>query len=152
MTNLLLPLLCFLPMVMALVAYVAGRKSKPLRNVVVGGTGIAIFMLTVALFIAEEAEWSLPGFAGLGLHLKADGFRSLYACVAAFMWMMTGLFAPEYFAHYHNRGRYSFFNLMTLGATLGVFLSDDLYTTFIFFEIMSFTSYTWVAHEENPAP
>ena len=150
MTNLLLPLLCFLPMVMALVAYVAGRKSKPLRNVVVGGTGIAIFMLTVALFIAEEAEWSLPGFAGLGLHLKADGFRSLYACVAAFMWMMTGLFAPEYFAHYHNRGRYSFFNLMTLGATLGVFLSDDLYTTFIFFEIMSFTSYTWVAHEENP--
>ena len=150
MTNMLLPILCFLPMVMGLVAYIVGRKNKSLRSVIVGGTGIVIFLLTVALFIAEEAEWSLPGFAGMGLHLKADGFRSLYACVASFMWMMTGLFAPEYFAHYHNRGRYSFFNLMTLGATLGVFLSDDLYTTFIFFEVMSFTSYTWVAHEENP--
>ena len=66
------------------------------------------------------------------------------------MWMMTGFFSPQYFAHYHNRNRYYFFVLMTLGATAGVFLSDDLYTTFIFFEIMSFTSYTWVAHEETP--
>ena len=34
---------------------------------------------------------------------------------------------------------------------MGVFLSGDLYTTFIFFEIMSFTSYVWVAQEENAA-
>ena len=33
---------------------------------------------------------------------------------------------------------------------VGVFLSADLFTTFIFFEIMSFTSYTWVAHDETP--
>ncbi|RAZ94754.1 sodium:proton antiporter, partial [Klebsiella oxytoca] len=41
------------------------------------------------------------------------------------------------------------FLLWTLGATMGVFLSADLYTTFVFFEIMSFTSYVWVAQEEN---
>jgi hydrogenase-4 component B len=39
--------------------------------------------------------------------------------------------------------------LMTLGATLGVFLSADLYTTLVFFEIMSFTSFVLVIHEEN---
>ncbi|MDO5292900.1 MAG: proton-conducting transporter membrane subunit, partial [bacterium] len=33
----------------------------------------------------------------------------------------------------------------------GVFLSADLFTTFIFFEIMSFTSYVWVAHDEKEA-
>ena len=84
------------------------------------------------------------------LHLSADGFRGVYATVAAFMWMATGWFSPEYFTHYRNRNRYYFFNLMTLGATLGVFLSDDLYTTLIFFEIMSLTSYVWVAQEETP--
>ena len=67
------------------------------------------------------------------------------------MWMMTGIFSKEYFAHYRNRNRYFFFNLMTLGATLGVMLSDDLFTTYVFFEIMSLTSYVWVAHEENDA-
>jgi hydrogenase-4 component B len=39
---------------------------------------------------------------------------------------------------------------MTLGATMGVFLSADLFTTFVFFEIMSFTSYVWVAQDEKP--
>ncbi|MCC8044930.1 MAG: complex I subunit 5 family protein [Clostridiales bacterium] len=47
--------------------------------------------------------------------------------------------------------RFYVFFLLTLGATMGVFLSEDLYTTFIFFEMMSFTSYVWVAHEENNA-
>lgn len=46
--------------------------------------------------------------------------------------------------------RYYFFFLLTQGATVGVFLSADLFTTFVFFEIMSFTSYTWVAHDETP--
>ena len=59
--------------------------------------------------------------------------------------------AGDYFAHhYRNRNRYYFFFLLTQGATVGVFLSADLFTTFIFFEIMSFTSYTWVAHDETP--
>ena len=48
-----------------------------------------------------------------------------------------------------EQGKIPFFTLFTLGATIGVFLSADLFTVFIFFEIMSFTSYTWVAHEET---
>lgn len=86
---------------------------------------------------------------GMGLHLCLDGFRSLYCFVACFMWMMTALFSREYFEHYRNKNRYYSFMLLTLGATVGVFLSADLYTTFIFFEIMSFTSYVWVAHDES---
>ena len=148
--NLLLPLLCFGPMLAALCCYAAGRRSVPLMNALVSLTGVAVFALCLGLNFAGELTFAMPDFCGLGLRLKSGGFRAIYAGIAAFMWMMTGLFAPEYFAHYHNRARYSFFNLMTLGATLGVFLSDDLYTTFIFFEVMSFTSYTWVAHEETP--
>ena len=148
--NLLLPLLCFGPMLAALGCYIAGRRSVRLMNTLVSLTGVAVFATCLGLNFTGELTLAIDGFCGFGLHLKADGFRAIYAGIAAFMWMMTGLFAPEYFAHYHNRARYSFFNLMTLGATLGVFLSDDLYTTFIFFEVMSFTSYTWVAHEETP--
>ncbi len=146
----LLPVLCFFPMVSAVLCYLAGHYSKPLRQGVVGFTGVLVFFMCLLTW-TKEMSCTLPGLCGLGLTFRADGFRSLYATIAAFMWMLTGLFSPEYFAHYHHRGRYYFFNLMTLGATLGVFLSDDLYTTFVFFEIMSLTSYAWVAHEETPA-
>ena len=146
---LLYPLLCFGPMVLAVVCYVLGRFSKPGRDVTMSLTVTATFVGALAVnFLPGSFAWE--GFCGLGLHLSADGFRGVYATVAAFMWMATGWFSPEYFTHYRNRNRYYFFNLMTLGATLGVFLSDDLYTTLIFFEIMSLTSYVWVAQEETP--
>lgn len=92
---------------------------------------------------------TLPGVCGLGLHFALDGFRALYGTVTAFVWMMSTLFSKEYFAHYRNRNRYYLFLLLTLGAVMGVFFSADFYTTFIFFEVMSFTSYVWVVHDEK---
>ncbi len=145
----LLPVLIFGPMLLGVSAYALGRLSRPARTVLVSVTCLGVFCGCLTLWQGETVfVWE--GFCGLGLHLRSDGFRSLYAAVAAFMWLMSDLFAPEYFAHYHNRGRYYLFNLVTLGATLGVFFSDDLYSTLIFFEIMSLASYPWVAHEENP--
>ena len=79
----------------------------------------------------------------------ADGFRIIFASVTAFMWMMTTIFSKEYLAHARNRNRYYFFLLVTFGATMGVFLSDDLFTTFVFFEIMSLASYVCVIHDEK---
>ncbi len=67
------------------------------------------------------------------------------------MWAVSLLFSPRYFQGHHHRGRYYFFTVLTFCATVGVFLSEDLYSTFIFFEIMSFASYPWVAQEETPS-
>ncbi len=146
----LLPILTFGPMLMALLVACIGRRLPRLRDALLVLTAFAALGVSVYLALNGGAAFTLPGFCGLGLTLKADGFRSLYAAVASFMWAMTGLFVPQYMGHGHAKTRYAFFTLLTLGATLGVFLSDDLYTTFIFFEVMSFTSYCWVAHEETP--
>ena len=78
-----------------------------------------------------------------------DGFRLIYSGMAVFMWAMCALLSPEYFKTYKNRGRYYAFFAITLIALIGVFLSADLFTTFIFFEIMSLTSYVWVAQDEK---
>ncbi|MCI8466218.1 MAG: NADH dehydrogenase [Lachnospiraceae bacterium] len=151
------------PMAAAIISYIIGRVSRKGRDFFADGAVILEFVVLVALlisglslpgsnggeagFVIQSFRWE--GFCGLGLHLELDGFRVLYGLVAAFMWMMTTIFSREYFAHYRNRNRYYLFLLMTLGAVVGVFLSADLYTTFIFFEIMSLTSYVWVAHDER---
>ena len=92
---------------------------------------------------------AIPGFCGMGLHFKLDGFRLVYSCIAVLMWAASGAFSLEYMAHYEKRRKYYVFLWVTFFATVGVFLSADLYTTFIFFEIMSFTSYVWVAFDEK---
>ena len=146
-------LLVFMPMVAALVSYLIGRKSKKGRDFFVKFITILEFCLAIKLLIDGNGLDGMlvyvPEICGMGLTFTVDGFRVLYTAIACFMWMCTGVFSEEYFAHYRNRNRYYLFQLLTLGATTGIFLSADLYTTFIFFEVMSVSSYVWVAHDET---
>ena len=153
MNDNLLLFIVFFPFIAGLLAYPLGKASNRARNVWVGLVSIAEFAVTVYACVQAgsgtlHAGWQ--GFCSLGLRFEMDGFRRVYCVVLAFMWMMTLLYSPEYFAHHHHRSRYYLFNLFTLGATAGMFLAQDLCTAFVFFEIMSFTSYTWVVQEETP--
>ena len=149
--NILIYAIVFFPIAAAFLSYLLGRKTKTGRDLFVWSAVGMEFVLSLLLFAArgEEILVTVPGVCGLGLHFTVNGFRSIYAVIAALMWLVTGLFSPEYFAHYRNRNRYYLFLLITLGATEAVFLSADLYTTFVFFEIMSLCSYVWVAQDEK---
>lgn len=151
--NKILLFCVMIPFFGAVLSYLIGKKNKTARDYFADGIVILEFALFLLLFLqfpktgVQEFVWH--DFCGMGMGLVLDGFRVLYGLIAAFMWMMTTIFSKEYLAHYRNRNRYYLFVLLTLGATVGVFLSADLYTTFLFFEIMSFTSYVWVAHDET---
>ena len=149
--NVLIDSLVFMPMAAAVLSYLIGRKSKTGRDLFVRLAVAAEFALSLMLLILgeDDAMVSIPGVCGMGLHFTVDGFRRIYAVIAALMWLVSGQFSPEYFAHYRSRNRYYVFLLVTLGATEAVFLSADLYTTFVFFEIMSLCSYVWVAQDEK---
>ena len=151
--NILIYSLIFLPMAAAALSYLLGRKSKQGRDLFLRIALAAEFVLSLLLFAVgtEDVLVSLPGVCGMGLHFTVNGFRRIYVVIAALMWLVTGQFSPEYFAHYRNRNRYYLFLLITLGATQAIFLSADLYTTFVFFEIMSLCSYVWVAQDEKEA-
>lgn len=145
----MLLILVLIPMVLAFVIYMLGSRGKVEGANAAFLAGVLEFVLMLYAAVYVQGDLYVPGVLGRGLHFTLDGFRLVYGLVAAFMWMMTLLFSREYMAHEKHRDRYWFFQLMTLGATMGVFLSGDLYTTFVFFEIMSFTSYVWVAQEET---
>ncbi len=158
-TNMIIIIsIIFLPMLAAFVSYTIGRKSKDTRNIfadiITGLTFLLCILLAVQMLTdaagGQKPIIEIPYVCGMGMHFTLDGFRALYGTIAAFMWFMTTLFSKEYFGHYRNRNRYYLFLLLTLGATEGVFFSADFFTTFVFFEIMSFTSYVWVVHDEKP--
>ena len=142
--NAVLLMLVALPAASAPILYFVSKRTKagfPLLSVLTA----AELALSAALFFGKGSA------SFLGVTLAADGFHSLYAAVTAFAFFVSALFSVEYFSHYENHARYIFFFLLTLSATEGVFLSADLLTTFIFFEIVSFCSFVWVLHDESEA-
>ena len=144
--DIILAFLIIFPILTAPAMYFISRKSR------LG------FPLTAAICAAELIGAVYIFIRGgnvtvsaLGVSLTSEGFHTLYALVTAFAFFVSALFSVEYFAHYKNHARYIFFYLLTLAATEGVFLSADLMTTFIFFEVVSFASFVWVLHDESPA-
>lgn len=149
--NYILLFLVFWPIIGAFISYLIGRRNKIIRNYFAILVTLVEFLAVLSLYpsfeLGMEFKWNI--FAGLGLYLKLDGFRFIYGLIGSFMWLATTVFSHEYFKAYRNRNRYYLFMLITLGGTMGVFLSADFLTTFILFEIMSFASYVMVIHDEK---
>ncbi|MDO4458636.1 MAG: complex I subunit 5 family protein [Clostridia bacterium] len=157
MTTILPAVLVFLPFGFALLSGLIGMINENARDYFADFGAIIEFIIMTVAFITlypavsagESFSCVINEICGMGLKFTFDGFRLVYGLVAALMWMMTTILSRQYFAHHENRTRFYVFMFLTLGATMGVFLSSNLFTTFIFFEIMSFTSYVWVAQEET---
>ncbi|MCD8154512.1 MAG: sodium:proton antiporter [Clostridiales bacterium] len=163
--NVILALAVFYPFAGGLVTLGVGRsvsgsgmdRERKIAGLAADFFAVTEFLLMAALFAGYAGSAGdgavlnghLADICGFGLSFTLDGFRLLYGLVMSLMWMMTTLLSRQYFTGHKNTTRFYTFMLLTLGAAMGVFLSADLYTTFIFFEIMSFTSYVWVAQEET---
>lgn len=147
MITLLLPFLSGFPV------YAAADPKRtsgtaPLGKWLAVFCGVAEFVLLSVLFAGQwtvgvdtAVSISFDGICGLEMNFALDGFRSVYCLVAGFMWMMSAFLSGEYFEHHEHTARFYLFLFWTEGATLAVFLSADLFTTFLFFEMMSLTSY-----------
>ena len=110
-------------------------------------TGLTLLVMVLAVCTRFGESLDIPL---CGIRFTLDGFRCIYGLVVSFMWFVSALLTPQYFRGHHHLRRYHFFFLLCLSFTMGVFLSADLYTTFLFFELMSLSSYAWVVQEESP--
>ena len=137
----------FFPVLAALATvFIRKRGERALGLWSVIATGVTLLGLILAIVFGYGGTYTLPV---VQLTVALDGFRSLYGLVVCFMWFIAAMLSPQYFRHHHHLGRYYFFFLFCLGTTVGVFLSAHLYTTFLFFEMMSLGSYVWVVQEET---
>lgn len=153
--DFLLPFLVLWPMCGAVAACVLGRRSEKLRDLFASITAIVELAVFIALFFMfashGERSFTWKDFNALGINLTMDGFRLIFGAMTAFIWTSVSLWSTEYFRRSLNRSRFCFFSLFTFGATIGVFFAADLFTAFIFFEIMGLTSYVTIVNDETPS-
>ncbi len=148
--NFLLLILALIPLLGGLISFVIGKFSRDVRDFFADFVCLLGFGLVIFAYESIGYSCHVDNVCGFGLNFTLDGFRFIYCVIISFMWSATTIFSREYLAHHHNRNRYYLYVLMTFGSIMGVFLSADLYTTFVFFEMMSLFSYVMVAQDETP--
>ncbi|MDF2531587.1 MAG: dehydrogenase [Clostridia bacterium] len=148
---LLLFILVF-PMICALAGWIIGRKHEQIRNIFDVSVSVVEFSAVCLLSIYLKAgpiQVIIPDIMGEGLYLKLDYLRYIFVFLTAFVWLLTTYYSTQYLTKFKNRNRYFAFFTLTLSSTVGIFISQDLLNLFTFFELMSFSSYILVIHDED---
>lgn len=150
MTTFYLLILFMLPAVMAVGIAIPRRRELSAQWVGDLVIATALLVLGAMLALCRLPVGTVIVSPVVGLSFTFGGFQRLYGLVVCFMWLICAMLSPQYFRGHRHLRRYYFFFLICLSFTLGVFLSADLKTTFLFFELMSLGSYVWVVQEETP--
>ncbi len=121
--------------------------------------------LVAAVLTFAFAAYAIPGalaggltatppvemFLGLSLGLTADGLGILFSVLASFLWILTTVYSVGYMRGLkeHAQTRYYACFALVIGATMGVALSSNLFSLFLFYEILTVATYPLVVHKES---
>ena len=94
------------------------------------------------LFILSLAE-------GLDISFTPEPLGKLFALVAGVLWPVATLYTVGYLrgAGEKNITRFMFFYAIAIHAAMGIALSGNLLTLFVFYEILTFSTYPLVTHK-----
>jgi multicomponent Na+:H+ antiporter subunit D len=90
-------------------------------------------------------------FPGVAIKFRVDAFGMLFALVASTLWIVTTIYSIGYMRglNEHSQTRYFCFFAIALSATIGVAFSANLFTLYLFYEMLSFATYPLVAHHQD---
>lgn len=94
-------------------------------------------------------EW-VPAL-GISLSFYVDGLSLLFALLISFIGTFIVLYAGAYLKGHPDLGRFFMFILMFMGSMLGLVLSDNVVTLFVFWELTSITSFLLIGFNHDKA-
>ncbi len=93
-----------------------------------------------------ELPWLL-----LGMHFGVDATTSVFLALTLVLWLVAALFAAGYLAADPRRRRFWVFFAATFVGNLGLVLSRDGVSFYLFFALMTFAAYGLVVHAGDTA-
>lgn len=153
-TQILPPAVVLVSTLAAIVIFVAGEERQRLR-IWVNLTAAMIKLLLVVWIGLEVLAGTTFMFRfellpGLELILHADALSILFASLSAVLWLVTTIYAIAYLEHSPNRARFFGFFSLCVSATMGIAMAGNLLTLFLFYELLTLTTWPLVVHNGTP--
>lgn len=152
------PLLAVLvTMVASLLILLTGDKSKNLREswtIIASVLKFSIVCSMLPLILKGNVlEYTLINICqGVSLQFRVDTFGMIFGLLASSLWIITSIYSIGYVRELneHAQTRYFFCFAVCLSAAMGISFAGNLFTLFIFYEILTVATYPLVIHKETP--
>jgi multicomponent Na+:H+ antiporter subunit D len=142
-----------IPVVGALLIALSGRMPN-LREGITLTTAAVLLMCVLPLLplVTQGAQPALVLFAllpGLEIAFKVEPLGMLFALIASGLWIVNSLYSIGYMRANQESKQTRFFVCFALAisATLGIAFSANLFTLFVFYEVLTLVTYPLVTHQ-----
>ena len=107
--------------------------------------GLVVWM---ALRLLEGARFDLRYslVEGVAFVLRADALGIMFTGLSSVLWLFTTLYAIGYLENAPNRSRFFGFFSLCVASTVGIALAGNLFTFFLFYELLTLSTYPLVVH------
>jgi multicomponent Na+:H+ antiporter subunit D len=142
----------FVPLLGAMGIALFDRRPN-LREAVTLVTAVALFALVWSLY-PEVASGERPGatlytvLPGLDLALLVEPLGMLFGLVASFLWIVTSVYSIGYMRGHGEKNQTRFYVCfaVALSSAIGVAFAANMFTLFIFYEMLTLSTYPLVTH------
>lgn len=137
-------------LIAALVIFALPEKGYRIRTAVNLGAALVKLGLVVVMvwgvFRGVDYGLSFTMVPGVTFMLKADAFSMMFAGLSAVLWLLTTIYAVGYLEDSPNRSRFFGFFSLCVASTMGIALAGNLFTFFLFYEMLTLSTYPLVVH------
>ncbi len=114
-------------------------------------SGAVAKLVVVGVMLGGVAAGHEYGFRfavlpGLDFALSADALGMLFVSLSAALWLLTTLYAVGYLEGSAYRSRFFGFFSICVTATVGIATASNLFTFFIFYELLTLSTFPLVVH------
>ena len=156
MSDSMLFLIVLTPFIGAGLIVVTGNRPN-LRETISVATGL-LLLAEVASLVPDVLAGETPGLLlaipvpGVPLALQVEPLGLLFALIASSLWIVTTIYAIGYMRAHHeiHQTRFYAFFAIAIGATMGIALAQNLFTLFLFYELLTISTYPLVTHAGTP--
>jgi len=151
-----------IPVIATIFVILIGEKNKSLsrrislrdlRNSIIILACLFDFILVLkiaqSVFTGIYPSYTLVETPFFTFQFQVDKFGLFMGLLVSFLWIFTELYSFGYMLGEHKQTRYFACLTFALTATLGIIFAANLLTLFIFYELLTYTVYPLVIHEES---
>jgi multicomponent Na+:H+ antiporter subunit D len=143
------------PLIGAGLVMATGRKIN-LRETCSFLAAVTLFLVVASMVPCVRAGNTLHFtlfqlLPGLSFSLRADALSMIFALAASFLWILAVFYSAGYMRSLeeHAQTRFNTCFALALFGAVGCAFSDNLLTLYLFYEIVSVTTYPLVAHHQD---
>ena len=147
-----------LPLAGALAIGLAGRVHPNLRETVTMVTAVALAwlvwsLLPILMAGGRPAVTISEVMPGLSIAFSVEPLGMLFAALASGLWIVNSIYSIGYMRGNKEKNQTRFFVCfaLALSATMGVAFAGNLFTLFLFYELLTLSTYPLVSHKGDAA-